>query len=179
MEYTPENLELVKASGRPYDTDTGYIYTVRASYVEETIQVDGDFTASDHGIEYYTAATTTPPITQVIYGNNLKDKLRTDVLTISQQTLTPAQQNQARANISAAKAVLVNMGTISSLPVTKAAPGVTGKMVVATYELGTPSAQTGDWTVTTDTDRVTISGAVSGSTTVTLVLLEQDGVTAT
>jgi hypothetical protein len=52
-------------------------------------------------------------------------------------------------------------------------------MVVATYELGTPSAQTGDWTVTTDTDSVTISGTISGSTTVKLVLLEQDGVTAT
>lgn len=181
LEYTPENLELVKASGRPYDTDTGYIYAVRASYVEEAIQIDGGFIASDHGIEYYSATTTTPPITQVIYGNNLKDKLRTDVLTISQQTLSASQQMQARTNISAVKAVTVDMGTITALPVTMTATGVTAKMVCVYSNLGTPSAQTGDWTVTTDTNSVTLSGSIAsgGSTTVKLVLIEQDGVTAT
>jgi hypothetical protein len=152
---------------------------VRATYVESAITIDGDFTVSDHGLEFYTATTTTPPITQVIYGHNLKDKLRTDVLTISQQTLTPAQQLQARTNISAAKAVSVDMGTITALPVTKTATGVTDKMVCVSATLGTPSAQTGDWTVTTSANSVTISGTISGSTTVKLVLVEQDSVNAT
>lgn len=43
-------------------------------------------------------------------------------------------------------------------------------MVVIDSTLGTPSAQTGDWTVTTAANSVTIAGSISGSTTLTLVL---------
>jgi hypothetical protein len=99
LAYTPENLEDVIASGRPYETDTNYIYCVRASYVETDIAIDGTYTVSDHGIEFYTATTTTPPVTECIYGNNLKDKLRMDVLTISAQNLSAAQQAQVQTNI--------------------------------------------------------------------------------
>jgi hypothetical protein len=37
-----------------------------------------------------------------LYGNDLKNKLRRDVLTISQQTLTSAQKEQVLSNIGAA-----------------------------------------------------------------------------
>ena len=36
-----------------------------------------------------------------IYGQNLRDKLRTDVLTISAQALSKAQKKQVRANLNA------------------------------------------------------------------------------
>ena len=99
LAYTAENLASVVESGRAYDTDTNYIYVVRASAVEVAFELDGTYTVSDHGIEFYTATTTTPPVTESIYGDNLKDKLRTDVLTISQQTLTSGQQAQVQSNI--------------------------------------------------------------------------------
>lgn len=116
LEYTPANLEAVIESGRPYETDTNYIYVVRASYVESDISVDPTYTVSDHGLEFYTGTTSTPPITETIYGNNLKDKLRTDVVTISQQTLTSAQQGQVRTNIGAGSAtdVAANTAAINS-----------------------------------------------------------------
>lgn len=77
------------------------------------------------------------------------------------------------------RALWVNMGTISSLPVTKTFSGVTTDMICARMELGTPSAQTGDWTINTDTaDSVTISGAVSGSTTCKLLLVQAESGTA-
>ena len=116
LEYTPANLEAVIESGRPYETDTNYIYVVRASYVESDISVDPAYTVSDHGLEFYTGTTSTPPITETIYGNNLKDKLRTDVVTISQQTLTSAQQGQVRTNIGAGSAtdVAANTAAINS-----------------------------------------------------------------
>lgn len=116
LEYTPANLEAVIESGRPYETDTNYIYVVRASYVESDISVDPAYTVSDHGLEFYTGTTSTPPITETIYGNNLKDKLRTDVVTISQQTLTSAQQGQVRTNIGAGSAtdVAANTAAIAS-----------------------------------------------------------------
>lgn len=73
----------------------------------------------------------------------------------------------------------VNMGTISSLPVTKSLSGVTTDMICARIELGTPSAQTGEWTINTDTaDSITISGTISGSTTCTLLLVQADSNTA-
>ena len=66
--------------------------------------------------------------------------------------------------------ITVSLGTISSLPVTKTVNGVNSNMVVLESTLGTPSAQTSDWTVTTSTNSIQISGSISGSTTLTLVL---------
>ena len=102
MAYTAENLAAVIATGRAYDTDTNYIYVVRETPVEYSFSIDGTYSVSDHGIEYFTASTTTPVICETLYGENLKDKLRTDVLTISQQTLSSNQQAQVRENIGAA-----------------------------------------------------------------------------
>lgn len=86
----------------------------------------------------------------------------------------------ARAAVQAVKALYVDMGTISSLPTTKVVEGVTTDMVCAEAFLGTPSAQTSDWTVNTDTaGRITISGSISGSTTLKLLMVPQTTVTAT
>lgn len=71
--------------------------------------------------------------------------------------------------------IVVNMGTVSSLPKTVSNAKITADHVVIQAELGTPSAQTGDWTVTTSAGSVTLSGTISGSTTVTLVLGNSGG----
>lgn len=99
LAYTEENLAAVIASGVLYDTDTNYIYAVRGTPVVINIELDGAYTVSDHGLEFFTATTTTPPVTESIYGDNLKDKLRTDVLTISEQELSAAQKAQVQQNI--------------------------------------------------------------------------------
>jgi hypothetical protein len=112
LAYTSENLAAVIASGMQYDTDTNYIYVVRQNAVETSFSVDGIYTVSDHGIEFYTTTSTTPPVTEAIYGDNLKDKLRTDVLTISQQTLSAAQKTQVLSNIGAASTA--DISTINS-----------------------------------------------------------------
>ncbi|MBR3016621.1 MAG: hypothetical protein IKH57_06025 [Clostridia bacterium] len=77
------------------------------------------------------------------------------------------------------KAVTVNFGTVSSLPVTKSAAGVTVDMVPAAYEFGTPSAFTSALTVTTGSGTVTLSGTISGSSTVKITLVAADAVTGT
>lgn len=99
LAYTAENLAAVIESGVLYDTDTNYIYAVRENPVVTAFSLNGAYTVSDHGLEFFTASTTTPPITETIYGDNLKDKLRTDVLTISEQTLSATQQAQVFRNI--------------------------------------------------------------------------------
>ena len=78
------------------------------------------------------------------------------------------------------KALYINMGTISSLPVTRTVSGVTTDMVCTQAELGTPTAQKNDWTINTDTaDKVTVSGTISGTTTLKIILVPQKSVTGT
>lgn len=98
MQYTAENLAGVIASGVPYDTDTSYIYAVRVSPATYTITLDGEYTCSDHGMEMF-IGTSIPVTASSLYGNDLKGKLRRDVLTISQQTLTSGQKNQVWSNL--------------------------------------------------------------------------------
>lgn len=96
--YNAENLAEAEESGRVYEYDEDWIYLERAAAVVNAFSVSGEYTVSDHGIEYFTGSTV-PAYAAVLYGNNLKNKLERDVLTISSQTLTDAEQAQARANI--------------------------------------------------------------------------------
>ena len=98
MANTSENLTTAQNSGRDYDVDENYIYIVLASPVSTAINIDGAFTANDHGIEYFTN-TTVPLTSSTLYGENLKNKLERDVVTISQQSLTSSEQAQVRTNI--------------------------------------------------------------------------------
>lgn len=66
--------------------------------------------------------------------------------------------------------VVINCGTVSSLSFTKDNANILADHVVLKAELGTPSAQTSDWTVATSAGSLTISGSIDGSTTVKLYL---------
>lgn len=61
---------------------------------------------------------------------------------------------------------------ISSLPYTVTYSNITSDMVVLKAELGTPSAQTSDWTVETSDGSLTIDGSISGSTSLKLYLMK-------
>lgn len=98
LAYTEENLETVISLGVPYDTDTGYIYAVRVAPVAYVVNIDGEYTVSDHGEEMF-LGTSVPLTVSALYGNDLKNKLRRDVLTISEQDLTSAQKAQVQQNI--------------------------------------------------------------------------------
>lgn len=68
--------------------------------------------------------------------------------------------------------LVLDCGTISSLPATISDADITSDMVVIKQEMGTPSAQTADWTVDTANGSLEIDGtsAISGSTTLKLYL---------
>ena len=110
MANTAENLVIAEASGRDYECDTNYIYIVNASETAyDILNESGNYTASDHGMEFVDG-TSVPVFVQTLYGQNLVDKLRTDVLTISQQTLSSAQQAQVKSNLGFA-----NQSSVDSL----------------------------------------------------------------
>lgn len=76
-------------------------------------------------------------------------------------------------NIDKKKVLVITTSSISSLPQTISNANITSNMVVINSVLSNPSAQTGDWTVTTSNGSLSISGLISGSTTLTLYLLEK------
>ena len=68
--------------------------------------------------------------------------------------------------------LVIDIASFSSLPLTVSNASITSDMVVVNSTLGTPSSQTGDWTVSTSNGSLTISGTISGSTTATLYLMK-------
>lgn len=112
LDYDAENLATAKASGREYEYDQDYIYLALATPVTTSVIINGSYTASDHGIEYFTD-TAIPVQTEILYGNNLKNKLERNVLTISQQSLTESQISQVLKNLDAS-AVQKQVGEITS-----------------------------------------------------------------
>ena len=70
------------------------------------------------------------------------------------------------------KVLFVSVASFSSLPKVITNENITEDMVVVNSVLGTPSAQTSDWTVTTANGSVTVTGDISGSTTLTLYLMK-------
>ena len=68
--------------------------------------------------------------------------------------------------------VKVSFSSFSSLPQTASDADVTATQEVVHAVLSNPAAQISDWTVTTSAGSVTVSGSISGSTTLTLYLAE-------
>lgn len=114
--------------------------------------------------------------------NAIQDEIIQKCNTVEAKTFTASQQAQARTNIGAidesvatakadgAKVLVVTSSAFSSLPQTISNDKISNAMVVVNSVLSNPSAQTGDWTVTTASGSVTIAGSISGSTSITLYL---------
>lgn len=64
--------------------------------------------------------------------------------------------------------VEVTQSSVSSLPVTITNTAITANHVVVDSVLSNPSAQTGDWTVTTSAGQAVIAGNISGTTDITI-----------
>lgn len=70
------------------------------------------------------------------------------------------------------KVLVITSSSFSSLPQTLTNSSITVDHVVVNSVLSNPSAQTGDWTITTWNGSLTIGGTISGSTTITLYLMK-------
>lgn len=89
------------------------------------------------------------------------------------RVITPAVLNSfVESEVNVMPVLVVDVEAFSSLPQTVVNENITADMVVVNSVLGTPSAQTGDWTVTTANGSLTIAGDISGSTTLTLYLMK-------
>ena len=89
------------------------------------------------------------------------------------------QLNSSYSISPGSKPLIVNCGTITSLPKTFNVNGVTANHKPISIEFGTPSAITSAVIVTTGNGTIQLSGSIGGSTTCTIVLIEGTVVTAT
>lgn len=101
--YSAEKIAELETAGTAYEADENYIYAVMDDPESHDLPsgMTGEYAADDHGMEFIEGSTV-PVFAQVLYGNNLVDKLRTmptDVLTTSEQTLTEIQKAQVFTNI--------------------------------------------------------------------------------
>lgn len=135
LAYSAENLATVIASGQAYEADDNYIYYVLADPVElGTFSLSNAYTVNDHGIEFF-SDTDVPVYAEILYGEDLKDKLRTDVLTISAQTLSAAQKTQVYTNLGI-QALLTSMFIVEE------------KVVVDNLSINSGAYYNNSWSVT-------------------------------
>ena len=121
--YSSINLETVEALDVPYIYDTNHIYYVLPTpvVVKLDTSISYKYEVNDFGTEEF-LGTTVPVYVNTVYGQNLRDKLRRDVVTISAQTLTEAQKTQVRTNIGVSSKDEVDQIAlnVSNLSLTKA-----------------------------------------------------------
>ena len=122
---------------------------------DETVLQPGD-------IENDLLATTAGKVLDARQGKALKDSV--DALSATVDNL-----GNAVANV---EALVIDCGTVSSLPKTVTNNSIDDDMVVVQSVIGTPRAQNSDWTITTSNGSLTVSGTISGSTTLVLYLMK-------
>ena len=122
---------------------------------------------------------------KVLYGDGtwkdpgIDDKLSTyaadstawDTAPTSGST-NPVTSGGVAAAVTSVKTLVVTMSSISSLSTSVSNSNITSTMVVINSVLSNPSAQLGDWTVTTSNGSLTVAGSISGTTDITLYLAE-------
>lgn len=99
--YSTENRINAEASGRAFVYDDDWIYQVKETPEKVRFNIDNSMTVFDHGIEFFTG-TELPVTVYQLFGQNLKDKLRREVITVTPQNFSVAQKKIARDNIEAA-----------------------------------------------------------------------------
>lgn len=99
--YSTENRINAEASDRAFVYDDDWIYQVKETPEKVRFNIDNSMTVFDHGIEFFTG-TELPVTVYQLFGQNLKDKLRREVITVTPQNFSVAQKKIARDNIEAA-----------------------------------------------------------------------------
>lgn len=90
---------------------------------------------------------------------------------ITAEALNHMEDGVSEVSAAVEHAVLViEFASFSSLPQTINNAAITERHVMLESELSNPNAQSDDWTVTTANGSITVSGNISGSTSLKLVL---------
>ena len=127
-------------------------------------QSDSDYMAIDDGVETFKI-----PITDIGKYPEMTLAEAEEGTETAPRVISPSVLN---SYVAEQIALVVETNEFSTMPQTVTNENITADMVVANSILSNPSAQTGDWTVTTAAGSLTIAGNISGTTSVTLVLVK-------
>lgn len=163
--YSAENLATVQNMGVYYDYDSTNIFYVLSEPITYNISISSTYTANDFGTEEFLGTTLGVPA-QNLYEQNLVDKLRTDVLTISPQTLTAPQQLSVYNNL--ALYPIHFSGEITAFPYTLSDERILSTMSIANVVFGNEGNITSDIEWETTTGSVTFTGTLATGTTTTI-----------
>lgn len=163
--YSAANLQTVQSLGVEYEYDLSHIYYVLPTPIQYNISINSSYTVNDWGTEEF-IGTIVEVGAQTLYAQNLRDKLRTDVLTISPQDLTVGQQGQVYTNLNLKSYHLTD--TISAFPKTINDSHINYMTSVANIVFGTPSAVLSDVGWTTASGSVVFTGTLASDMTTTV-----------
>ena len=151
-----------------YDYDDSWIYYVLPTPITFEVDISPDYTVNDWGTEEF-LGTEIPCAAQMLYSQNLRDKLRTDVLTISTQTpaLTQSEINSVASNLGITQHIHVNLnGADINFPTSGTNDAILASMRVVNAEFSNPAALASDVSWTTSNGKVNFKQTlVSGQTT--------------
>lgn len=121
----------------------------------------GQFLKKNSATDYDTAWSAIPAYMELVENANDNDVLITNL---------SGQAVDSGVTIEDLKVLQVDVPSFSSLPLTISNANITSNHVEMKTVFSNPSAQTSDWTVTTSSGSMTISGSISGSTSLTMYL---------
>ena len=132
----------------------------------------GDYLAIDDGSETTKVEASNLGVTTQMTQAEATAGTVTDPRVVTPAVFKASVESLAETVAELREVLVVEFSSFSSLPLTKTNSNITSDMVVVKSLLGNPSAQTGDWTVTTSNGYVSVAGDISGSTTLTLYLMK-------
>lgn len=132
----------------------------------------GDYLAIDDGSETTKVEASNLGVTTQMTQAEAEAGTETAPRVVSPSVFKASVESLAETVAETREVLVVTVASFSSLPQTINNADITSDMVVVNSALGTPSAQTSDWTVTTADGSATVAGSISGSTTLTLYLMK-------
>lgn len=141
----------------------GFILKVFESIIDSSaIESQDEFTALEEALS---------AVSDVVTHNELKSKGAANKGVYFNSSGSAVAMTYAVNSDVPAKPVISQTVTVSSLPMTVNVTGMTASHKAIWAQLGTPTAQTSNWTVTPANGSFTISGSISGSTSLDLVFI--------
>ena len=131
-----------------------------------------DYLAIDDGTETNKVPATSLGVSTQMTQAEAEAGTVTDPRVVSPSVFKASVESIAETVAETREVLVVTVASFSSLPQTVTNSNITSDMVVVNSVLGTPSAQTSDWTVTASNGSLTIAGSISGSTSVELYLMK-------
>lgn len=173
--YSETTIAQLEQAGTEYVADRDYIYFVMATPVTGAITLTNTFTANDHGLEIIDSETDTAPFVQTLYGENLVEKLRTDIpnqIASNSQAIANVQNGLNALNSNLTAYLKSGINSIGNIILAGYITG-SGNYVDAFIPINTCGKTVTSISASKNTSVFTIDGNIRFSSAPTITLVER------